>query len=311
MVAMQSTSIRPELVATRPPGVCFFWLLVGAALLGCDAPATPGANQVDDTGRTVALATPARRIVSLGPSTTELLFAIGAGDRVVGRTDWDTYPPEAAAVPSVGDAFPPNLEVILAREPDLVVFYASEANAQAIDRLEALGIATISLRMDRLESVPRAARWFGRLTGLESRADSLASRFESQLDSLGHLAWTDRPRGVVLTWDNPPIVIGAGSFLSEMLELAGTRNAFADIPDASPTVSIETIVDRDPDFFLLTGGPSRPEWAARPEWRAVEAVREGRFVHVEGTEFSWPSLRAVSAVKHLIDVVASYRRVPA
>lgn len=305
MVAMQSFPSRPLLRRVRTSGVVLlgFW----AAIAACAAPGQERDAARDDAGHPLPVGVAAARIVSLGPATTELLFAIGAGDRVVGRTVWDTYPPVATHVPSVGDPFPPNLEVIVALDPDLVVFYASPANAPAIERLDQMGIASISVRMDKLESVSRAARWFGALTGLEPRADSLASRFERRLDSLEHLSWTERPAGVVLTWDNPPIVIGAGSFLSELLTLAGARNAFGDIPDASPTVNIENIVARNPDFFLLTGGPVQPEWATRPEWEAVPAVRDGRFVRVEGTEFSWPSLRAIEAVARLTEAVAPYR----
>ena len=302
MVVMRSNPVHTR---STPAVRGRWWCLL--VLAACAAPPPETDAVVDDAGRTVTLAGPATRIVSLAPPTTEMLFAIGAGDRLVGRTVWDTDPPEAEAVPSVGDAFPPNLEVILAQNPDLVVFYASEANATAVDRLDRLGIASISIRMDRLESVSRAARRLGRLTGLEVRAERLARQFERSLDSLAAIAWSARPVGVVLTWDNPPIVIGAGSFLSELLALAGARNAFADIPDASPTVTVETIVARDPDFFLLIGGPAVPEWAARPEWQVVEAVREGHFVRLAGTEFSWPSFRAIDAVDRLTRALAAYR----
>ena len=216
MEAMQSWSHR-LLPVTLPRAGDVSWCLFVAVAACSSPPADSPGGLTDDANRVVALARPAARIVSLGPGTTELLFAIGAGERMVGRTVWDTYPPAAERVPTVGDAFPPNLEVILARQPDLVVFYASEGNLPTIERLERLGIATVSVRLDRLESVPRAARWLGRLTGLEERAEALAARFERRLDSLSGLTWAGRPVGVVLTWDNPPIVIGGGSFLSELL----------------------------------------------------------------------------------------------
>lgn len=242
---------------------------------------------------------PAQRIVSLAPAFTDLLFAIGAGDHVVGRTRWDEYPPQAADVPSVGDGLAPNVEAIVARRPDLVVFYESPSNAEAIARLEALGIRCVSIRLDRLADFRHAVDTLADLAGVRRTADSALAAFDRDL-----LAATALPAGpsvpsvLVLAWDNPPIVIGGGSFQSELVELAGARNAFADIRQPSAQVSIETIVARDPDLVLVTGN-TQPAFAERPEWKVVPAVRAHRFVFVKGSEFAWPSFRAPAAVRQL------------
>lgn len=242
-----------------------------------------------------------QRIVSLAPSITDLLFAIGAGPGVVGRTRWAAYPPEALAVPSVGDGLDPNVEAIAARRPDLVLFYESPANATAVQQLTALGISTESLRMDRLDDVARAARRFGAVTGTAAHAESLATRFTERLDSAraARSGAPPGPRVLILSWDQPPIVIGGGSFQSELLELAGARNAFGDLAQPSGQVAIETIAARDPDLVLLTGGASDPEWAARAEWQVVPAVRARRFVVVSTDAFTYPSFRAFEAVAAL------------
>src|SRR6266446_2487189 len=127
-----------------------------------------------ERGRPVARATPARRIVSLSPAITELLYALGAGDRVVGRTTWCDYPPDVRAVVSVGDGLNPNLEAIVARRPDLVVLYRSALNETAAGRLGQLGIATAVLRQDRLEDLAADARTLGALTGRVAAGDSIA-----------------------------------------------------------------------------------------------------------------------------------------
>jgi ABC-type Fe3+-hydroxamate transport system substrate-binding protein len=242
----------------------------------------------------------ATRIVSLSPAFTELLFAIGAGDRVVGRTRWGDYPPAASAVPSVGDGLAPNVEAVAARRPDLVVLYAASANATAESRLADLGIRTVTLAMDRLADVPVAARRLGALTGQQRRADSLAAAFAAALDS-ARRAVTPAPnrRLLLLTWDQPPVVIAGGSFQHELVTLAGAENVFGDLPEPSAQVTIEIIAQRDPDFVLLMSGSREPDWADRPEWRAVRAVREHRFIRVEGSEFARPSLRALDAVRKL------------
>jgi iron complex transport system substrate-binding protein len=272
-----------------------------AVLLACSGRERKGAGSlVDDTGRPVALAQPPTRIVSLAPGHTELLFAIGAGDKVVGRTRWCDYPAAVAAIPSVGDGLDPNVESILSRDPDLVVFYASAANEAAIARLEQLGVATVSLLTDDLDDLMRAAELLGALTGHKQTSDSLIDWLQSEIASLrATRPGGSRPTALVVAWDNPPIVIGSTSFLSQIVELAGARNAFYDVDRPSLTVSMETIVQRDADVVLIASDSGIPAWADRPEWRTVPAVRDRRFIVVHGTEFSRPSFRAPAAIRRV------------
>lgn len=263
---------------------------------------------IDDLGTTVSLQAPARRVVSLSPAITELLFALGTGHGVVGRTQWDKYPAAVADIPSVGDGLDPNVERIVALQPDLVAFYASSANTQAIRRLTDIGIPSVSIRLDSLASVARAARLLGRLTDTNERADSLIHVFEARRDSA--LRFADPPVGsrvLILSWDNPPIVIGALSFLSQLVELAGGENVFADVDAPHATVTIETIAERNPDVIILFAEDT-PAFVRRPEWQAVEAVRRRRFVSLEGSEFEYPSLRAFGAVRTLRRELAEVER---
>lgn len=284
--------------------------LLGAALTSCRAGReAPAAGVTDDTGRVVQLDAPPRRIVSLSPATTELLFDLGAGDRVVGRTRWCEDPPEALAVPSVGDGFAPNVEAVVARRPDLVVFYHTASNAEAIAQLEAMGIATVSLRTDRIADFERAARLLGRLLDRVERADSLIAALETELDSLqpAGSAVSAVPAVAIIAWDNPPIIIGAASFLGEIVTLAGGRNVFGDVEQPSLTVSVETIVARNPDLLLVHSDDSLPGFLTRPEWRVVDAARRRRLLRVHGTEFGHPSFRVGKAVAHLRDLLRTSR----
>ncbi|HEU5467255.1 MAG TPA: helical backbone metal receptor [Gemmatimonadales bacterium] len=275
-------------------------LYIGLLLLsacGRGRPQAPGALSVtDDAGRTVSLAASARRVVSLAPSSTELLFAVGAGPQVVGRTTWCRYPAAALAVPVVGDGLDPNLEAVAATHPDLVVLYRSPSNGTAITQLDQLGIKSVVLRQDLLVDVARDARLLGTLTGHQVAGDSIARL----LDSLSALpAAAARARVAIVVWDNPPIVIGGGSFLDELGRLAGAQNVFHDLPQASATVSLESIASRNPDFIAVVDDSSAsntPSFARRPEWRAVPAVRAGHIIHLPGTLFGRPSPRAAEAV---------------
>ena len=283
-----------------------FLLGLGLVAAAC-RPATPSRTPavVDDLGARVAVGRTPHRIVSLAPSSTELLFALGFGDRVVGRTRWCDYPPAVAAVPSVGDGLHPNVEAVAARKPDLVVMYATAANRPAVEQLARLGIPAVNLKMDRLADVAHAARLLGALLGDSARVDSLAGRFEEALDSLARIPRPARRPVAMIAWDNPPMVIGAGSFLTELIALAGGENVFADLPQPSPTVSVETIAGRNPDLLLLLASDTAgPALSNRPEWRSVRAVRERRFVVLNGTEFNRPSFRALETIEKLGDALA-------
>src|SRR5213082_4171555 len=256
------------------------------------APAA-GPAVIDDAHRRVTLAVPASRIVSLLPSFTEMLFAIGAGDRLVGRTTWCDYPPEALAVPSVGDAIPPSVEAVAARRPDLVVLYRSGPNVTAAEQLERLGIPTVLLDLNLLEELGPATRRLGTLTGRQVPAESLAAAVDRVVSqppapSTQSLAF--------IVWDNPPIVIGAGSYLDRLAALAGARNVFHAVGSPSAQVSIETIAARDPDFVaVLSDSAAPPGYASRPEWRVVRAVRNARFLFLPGQLFGRPGPRAAEA----------------
>ena len=250
-----------------------------------------------DVGDTVRLAAPATRVASLQPTTTELLFAIGAGELVIGRTTWCDAPAAALAVPSLGDGLSPNLEAIVAADPDLVLLYPSALNDAAAARLGELGIATLRLRTNRLIDVPRLARLLGRATGRDAEGDSVAARFEREL-AAATTTRTNGPTVFILAWDQPLTTIGAGSFLSEVVQRAGGRNVFGELESASAPVSLEAVIARDPSLVLVPSAELR-DTAIRPEWNAVPAFRERRILRVTGSEYLRPTPRAPGAVRAL------------
>ena len=261
----------------------------------------------DDAGTSVRLRAVPRRIVSLNPTTTELLYAIGAGPRLVGRSRACDYPTATADVPDLGDGFPPVVEAVAGVGPDLVVLYHSTGNAAAARRLGELGIPVLRLRTDRLTDVARAARLLGRATGTSPAGDSVAAALEAELARERATSAQGRPDGtpvVLLAWDQPTIALGAGSFASELVELAGGRNIFADVAAPSAPVSLEAIVAREPAVVVLVGS-ELPGLEQRPEWRALPAVREGRVVRLTESSFNRPGPRAPQAVRSLRARLAS------
>ncbi len=272
-------------------------LSVGAACSG-GSRAAAGMRLADDAGDTMAIRAPARRIASLIPATTELLFAIGAGPFVVGRTTWCDYPPAASSVANLGDGISPNLEAILASHPDLVLLYNSARNAEAASRLKAAGVPALRLNTDALADVDRVARLLGAATGRTEAADSVAAAFDTALASASGKPGPGAPKVLLLVWEQPPMTIGHGSFLSELVERAGGRNLFDDVAASAGTVSIEAVASRDPDL-ILTSGDGPAAFVSRPEWQVVRAVRERRVIRVNGSEFNRPGPRSPLAIKEL------------
>ena len=253
----------------------------------------------DDVGDTLTLRAPPRRIVSLNPATTELFFALGAGDRLVGRTHFDLYPTAAQAVPDLGSAIPPNVESVLGVRPDLVLLYASESNREPAARLHAAGVPTLTLRIDHIADFRRAVGILGRVVGDTVRARAVADSVSRTLERV-RAATRDKPRLTAFwkAWDSPVIAIGGGSFLSELVDIAGGKNIYGDDPRPAFDVTIEDVVRRDPD--VVFAGPESGERMRRaPAWRALRAVREKRILIVDTMLVGRPGVRLGEAAVSL------------
>jgi iron complex transport system substrate-binding protein len=257
-------------------------VLVVLAVLLFRAPhagAQDGMRIADDLGRTLRIDRAPTRVVSLVPAVTEILYALGAGDVVVGRSAWDDEPPAVLAVPSVGDALRADPERVLARRPDLVILHAGPDNAGSVERLERLGVPALAIRIDDLDDLDRNLLRLGLLLGRQEEARALRDRIRAELEAV-RAATEGLPRVSVyydVAWP-PAITIGSGSYLDDLIAIAGGRNVFGDIAAPSPRVALEAIVVRDPDLILVpsgaaAAGATKP--SGRPGWTAVGAVGRG------------------------------------
>ena len=272
-------------------------LVLPLAACGRDAPRAAARPSADDFGDTLLLRQTPRRIVSLNPSTTELLFAIGAGGRLVGRTTYDRWPDAALTIPDLGPGLRPNVESVLAARPDLVLLYASDDNRDAARRLRAAGVATAAYRVDRIADFRRVALALGALTG-----DSAAAR--ATVDSVG--ATIERVRAVTASlqrpavfwplYDQPLLATGGGSFLNELIDIAGGTNVYGFLPEPSPRITVEDLLKRDPEIILVSP-ESRPRYLADPRWRALRAVRGDRLLVVDTTLVYRPGPRLGEAAR--------------
>lgn len=235
----------------------------------------------DDSGAVLRLERPARRIVSLAPHVTELLFAAGAGERLVGAVQFSNYPAAARAVPQVGSFSALDLEAIAALRPDVVVAWHSGNRGEQLDRLRALGIPVYLTEPRRLEDVAASLRALGRLAGSEGAAEAAARAFEARRSDLAR-RYAARPpvRTFYQIWDRPLMTVNGAHLISDALRLCGGENVFADLPQLAPTLSVEGVLAANPEAVVASGmGEARPDWLdAWRHWpRLTAAVRGNLF----------------------------------
>ena len=230
----------------------------------------------DDSGAEVILRQPASRIVSLAPHLTELLFAAGAGDQVVGVVSYSDYPEAAKALPQVGSYTNVDMEALAALKPDLVVAWKSGNRNAHLDRLAALGVAIYVNEPRNLDDVAHSLENLGRLAGTEAEAQAAASQFRTRLQRLrSQYSNQAAVRTFYQVWDRPLMTINGAHLIGDVIRLCGGENIFADLPQLAPTISIESVLSANPDAIVASGmGEERPEWL--DQWRR------------------WPSLTAVS-----------------
>ncbi|MDD2662575.1 MAG: cobalamin-binding protein [Dechloromonas sp.] len=258
-----------------------FAALTAALLLA--APVRAELVFTDDTGHSVRLKAPAKRIVAIAPHLAESLYAAGAGDRLVGTVDYSDYPPEAKKVRRVGGYSRLDLEAIAALKPDLVLAWQSGNNMSQVDKLKGLGLPVYVWQPNRMDDVAGQLERMGQLAGTEPAAHAAAERFRQRLAALrGANANKPKVRVFYQIWKAPLMTVGGPQIISDAIKLCGGENVFGHLPQMAPTVSVEAVLEADPEAIVATGmGDARPEWLADwNPWTRMTAVRRGNLFHI-------------------------------
>ncbi|HUQ20087.1 MAG TPA: helical backbone metal receptor [Gemmatimonadaceae bacterium] len=281
-----------------------FVIAVATLIAACARNESPARSALtDDFGDTIVVGPKPTRVVSLNPATTEIVFAIGAGDRLVGRTHWDLYPAEAARVPDLGSGIRPNVEAVLGARPQLVLLYASADNRTAAQRFRSAGVKTLSLKTDRIEQFFRATQLIGLLLGDSAQAAVVSDSVKRSLDRVrAQTEGLPKPTVFWHIWDAPLITIGGGSYMSELINIAGGTNIYGDRSEVSPQVSIEDVIRRNPTY-IITGPEGSDKIRKDAKWAIAPAVKAGRLIVVDTALVGRPAVRlgeAASALALLI-----------
>lgn len=246
---------------------------------------------VDHQGREVRLPAPPERVISLVPSATAILRELGAGDRLVARTDYDTAA-ALAHLPSVGGGLEPSMERLVSLDPEVVVRFRAESDPATPERLDRAGVPHVAVRPDGLDDVGEMVAMMGELAGEPQEARRLWNHIQEELEAVAGDAPEERPRVVFLLGGNPPLAAGPRTFLGELLEVAGAVNAFRDLDELYPPVSLEELSAREVDRVLAPEDADVPDlppslevtrvpgWVQQPgPWMARAAGELAQAIH--------------------------------
>ncbi len=297
------TATAPAATATSQPA-------------GTSTPSSAGGplTFTDKLGRSITLSAPAQRVVSLAPSNTEILFAVGAGAQVVGRDEFSDYPADVKNLPSIGGSYGGyNLEAIVALKPDLVL--AAEINtADQVKALADLGLTvymlpnpvTLDEMYDRLATVAK-------MTGHDAEAAtlvaSLKTRVQAVVDNVKRTAENDRPLvyyELDATDANAPFTSGASTFVDTLISMAGGRNLGNNLGTSWVQISAEKIIELNPTIILLGDaayGVTTDSVAKRPGWNVIDAVKNSNIYPMDDNLVSRPGPRLVDGLEALVKII--------
>ena len=258
----------------------------------------------DETGRTVRVPQPVRRIISLAPSLTETIYALGLQDKLVGDTDYCDYPPDAQKKTKVGGAINPSLEQIAHLKPDLVLVTKHLNTLDTVHSLDALGIASYATDPRTVDEIIASSKRLGEVLGAPEAGESVAADLRRRLDVLQQKIGALPPRRVLfVVWTDPLISIGKDTFIADALRRAGATS-IVDSRQDWPQVNLEEVAQLQPEVLVFADShseavPANLEvLATRPAWRILEAVRERKYAVISDA-VNRPAPRIVSAIEDL------------
>jgi iron complex transport system substrate-binding protein len=290
-------------------------LCLGTTQAGSPASTINTRNVTDDSGRTVSVRAAPLRIVSLAPGATEMLFAAGAGTSVIATVEYSDEPPAARRVPRIGDVAAVDLERLVALHPDVVIAWPAGTNPAQRAKIARLRIPVYEQQVVRLAELSDSLRRLGVLAGTQAVAARAAHDIDLRLAALRATYGTQaharapgaaRPSVLLQVWGRPIYTVGGRQLMSDVLEVCGARNVFADLPEAGPVVDAEAVIARDPDIIITAAPPGEgAAWLA--DWRrfgSLKAVREQHLVVFEDQALSRLGPSVIDATAALCKLIA-------
>lgn len=254
----------------------------------------------DDLGREVTISGIPERIVSLVPANTEILFALGLGDKVVGVTTYCDYPPKATQKEKVGGFTTVNIEQVVVLNPDLVLATGG-VQETFVEQLEGLGITVVALDPDNLDGILHDIALVGDITGVKDAANTLTENLRQGIESITSIVENvGKLKVFYVVWDDPLMTCGQGTFQDALITLAGGTNLGAAAIGEWPTYSLEMLVAEDPDVIVISlSGRSAESMVTPSGWNNLTAVQSGRVYEIDDKIAGRPGPRIVDALENM------------
>lgn len=287
------------------------WLVAALAVLAIGGAEAGPLVLSDDAGQRVTLPHAPGRIVSLAPGATEMLFAAGAGDRMVATVNFSDEPAAARGVPRIGDVTAVDMERLVALHPDLVVAWPGGGNPAQLARIAQLGIPIYRQQVNRLADLPVSLRRLGALGANASVAEKAADALQAELARIqreyGGAGNGNHPTVLLEVWNRPVYTVGGTHLMSDALALCGARNVFGDLRELGPVIDTEAVIARNPDIIVAAAPPGEgASWLE--EWRrfgSLAAVHNGRLIAFEDRRLSRLGPSVVPATEALCKALAA------
>lgn len=265
----------------------------------------------DDAGNTITLQQPARRVVSLAPHVTELLFAAGGGDRIVGAVNFSDFPEAAKRIPQVGDNRQIDMERVIALKPDLLVVWLHGSSARQLEQLSKLGIPLFYSEPHKLDGIADNLIRVGQLLGTEKEAQRAAADLRKQLANLA-AQYGNRPpvRMFYQVWDKPLYTLNGEHILSDAIRLCGGENIFAKMKITAPNVGIEAVLQEDPEAII--SGDQRNQTGGKidiwKQYTTMTAVRRGNLFSINADLLNRASPRLITGAAVICEKLEQARQ---
>jgi iron complex transport system substrate-binding protein len=284
---------------------------IALVLASMTVPAGAAITVQDDGGNTVSVERPAQRIVSLAPHVTELLFAAGGGERIVGAVSYSDFPEAANNIPRIGDNRQVDIERLIALKPDLIVLWLHGGSGRQVELLKKLGIPMYHSEPGKLDDIARSVQRLGRLMGTDAVAQPAAKALTDTLAAL-KLRYANRPpvRLFYQVWDKPLYTLNGKHIVSDAIRLCGGDNIFAEMKVTAPVVSIEGVLQRDPEAIFGSSERTEPDGGVDlwRRYRALRAVRADNLFKLDGSLLNRAGPRMIEGAKVLCEKIELARQ---
>lgn len=266
---------------------------------------------IDDAGDTITLHAPAGRIISLAPNLTELLFAAGAGSKIVGTVRYSDWPAEAKSIPLIGDSFNIDIEAIMRLQPDLIVLWESGTGVTAYRKLKELGFTVYRSEPDTLEKIASSIARLGQLADTGETARQASNALLAQIAEIrNHYQHASAVTVFYQFWDRPIFTVNGRHLISHIIELCGGRNIFGELSGLTPQINPESVLERNPQVIIASGDSETPpawlnDWQ---QWPELAANINGHLYSIPPDYILRHTPRAIQGAKMMCEFIDRARK---